>query len=137
MLIDLIDHRQKPVGSFALTPVNLVNANGMDGLQLAMGQTPPHEPFHRMINGLPTGLERSGRFPPRHPTRPNGPKTPSWPWSRVACLGSRECAQPPPRAPGIPLAGACGNSGSRLPTAAQIASAALLIGHSPDKVAGR
>src|SRR5208283_4091148 len=75
MFINLVDHRQKTVRPFALAPMNLVNADGVDRFKLAMGQAPLYEPFYRVVNGLPTGLERPGRFPPGHPSRPTSQET--------------------------------------------------------------
>jgi hypothetical protein len=44
MSVDLVNHRQETVGSFALTPVNLVNAQRMDLIELTMRQ--PHSTNH-------------------------------------------------------------------------------------------
>src|SRR5271157_3186449 len=52
MFINLVDHRQKTVCLFALAPMNLVDADGVDRLKLAMGQTPLDEPFYRVVNNL-------------------------------------------------------------------------------------
>src|SRR5512140_2314258 len=70
--VAFVDHRQEPGGPLAFAPVDLVNANGMNRLKLAMSQAPRHEPLDRMVNGFPTGLEGAGRFPPGHAARPTG-----------------------------------------------------------------
>ena len=44
-------------------------------LKLPVGQTPFYKPFHRMVNGFPTGLKGPSRFPPGQPTRPPGQET--------------------------------------------------------------
>jgi hypothetical protein len=74
MPINLVDHRQEPVGPLALAPVDLVNPDRMHSRQLSMGQAPFHKPLHRMPDRFPTGLESSGRVPPRQPPRPAGQK---------------------------------------------------------------
>src|SRR5690348_6570700 len=75
MLVDLINHGQKLVGPFALAPVDLVHAQGIDPRQLTMSQSPLHEPFHRTVNRLPTGLEGPGRFSPRQSPPPASQKS--------------------------------------------------------------
>ena len=137
MPINLIDHRQETVGPFALAPVDLVNADRSNPLQLPMSQPPLDEPFHRVVNRLPTGLERSGPSLATTAAAPSGPGIPSWPWSPAVCLGSRECARRPHRAPRIPLVAAGRRSGTQFPTAARRASSARAVGHSLGRALSR
>src|ERR1700691_2938804 len=64
MSINLVDHRQEVIGLLAFSPVNLVEPDRLDALQLPVLQTPPYKPFHRSIHRLPTRLEHLGRLPP-------------------------------------------------------------------------
>src|SRR3974390_2787398 len=75
MAINLIDDRQETVGSLALAPMDFVNANRSNSLQHAMGQSPLHEPFHRVINGSPTGWKGPSRLSPGKSPRPAGQKS--------------------------------------------------------------
>src|ERR1035437_9653247 len=68
--VDLIDDGQKVVCPQAVSPMNLVHPDGFDPAQFPVRQAPLHKPFHRPIHRFPTGLERSRRFPPAHPSRP-------------------------------------------------------------------
>ena len=72
--VDLVDHGQEVVGLHAVSPVNLVDGNGFDATELAMLQTPLHEPLHRAIDRFPTGLKSLRRLPPAQPSRPAGEK---------------------------------------------------------------
>src|SRR5450631_2885438 len=68
--VDLVDHSQEVVCLQTASPMNFVHADGFDTAQLAVRQTPLDKPPHRPIHRLPTGLERSRRFPPTQPSRP-------------------------------------------------------------------
>src|SRR5271167_374613 len=70
--VDLIDHGQKVVGPQPVAPMNLVHAQRFHSLQLAVGQAPLHEPFHRAIHRFPTGLEDLRRLSPTQSPRPAG-----------------------------------------------------------------
>src|SRR5690606_29839424 len=63
--IDLVNDGEEVGGALAFSPVDLVDANGVDVAQLAVLQAPFHEPFDGPINRLPTGVKDSGGFAPR------------------------------------------------------------------------
>src|SRR5438477_9397645 len=75
MPINLINHRQELVGLFALAPVDFINANRTNSLQHPMSQAPFHEPFHRVVHRLPTGLKGPSRLSPGKSPRPAGQKS--------------------------------------------------------------
>jgi hypothetical protein len=68
--VDLIDDGQEVVSSQPAPPMDLIDSDGFDPLQLAMRQAPLDKPFHRSIHRFPTGLEGPRRFPPTQPPRP-------------------------------------------------------------------
>jgi hypothetical protein len=72
MRIDLVDDRQEIVGPQAVAPVNLVDANGLDLPQFAVGQAPLHKPFDRAIHRFPTGLKYQRCLSPAQPAAPPG-----------------------------------------------------------------
>src|SRR5664280_1122367 len=72
--VDLIDHGQEVVRPQPVAPMNLVHAQRFHPQQLALGQAPLHEPFHRAIDRFPTSLEYLRRFSPTQPPRPAGQK---------------------------------------------------------------
>jgi hypothetical protein len=70
MAIDLVDDRQKLVRSLALAPVDLVHPDGLALVELSLFQPPTHKPFHRAVDGLPTGVKYLRRLPPRQSPPP-------------------------------------------------------------------
>ena len=64
---DLIDQRQELV---ALPDVDLVDADGAQGPELAMLEPPSHDIFHRLANLIPGRAEAQRRFLPRQLARP-------------------------------------------------------------------
>src|SRR5258708_13191517 len=68
--VDLVNDGQEVVGLRAVSPVNLVHADRCDAVELAMLQTPLHEPLHRTIDCFPTGLKGLTSFPPPQPPCP-------------------------------------------------------------------
>jgi len=68
--VDLVNDGQKVIGAQTVAPVNLIHSDGFDSTQLAVRQAPLDKPFHRAIDGFPTGLEHPRRFPPTQSPRP-------------------------------------------------------------------
>ena len=68
--INLVNDGQKVSRPHTLAPVDLVQPDGLNSLQFPVRQTPSHKPFHRTINGLPTGLKSLRRLSPRQPPCP-------------------------------------------------------------------
>src|SRR5258708_6379266 len=73
--VDLVNDGQEVVGLRSASPVNLVHPNRGDTVELAMLQPPLHEPLHRTIDRLPTGLKGLSRFPPAQPPCPASKKS--------------------------------------------------------------
>src|SRR5579872_347290 len=50
--------------------MDLIHADGLDSLELAMRQTPLHKPLHRAIHRFPACLKHLGGLAPTQPPRP-------------------------------------------------------------------
>ena len=72
--VDLVDDGQEVLRTQPLAPMDFVDADRLDALQVAVRQAPLHEPVDRPIDGFPTGLEGLGGFAPRQAARPAGQK---------------------------------------------------------------
>ena len=59
----------------AVSPMDLVHADGFDSAYIAVGKAPLHEPLHRPVHHFPTGLESPRRFQPTQPPRPTRQKS--------------------------------------------------------------
>jgi hypothetical protein len=70
MAVDLVDDREEVFRAQTFAPVDLVNADGFDPLDLTMRKAPLDKPIHRAIDGFPTGLEGPGGFAPRQAPSP-------------------------------------------------------------------
>jgi len=68
--VDLIDDGEEIVRPQPLAPVNLVDPDGMHGLQDAVSQTPLDKPIHRAVDRFPTDAKSPGRFAPRQALGP-------------------------------------------------------------------
>ena len=69
VLVDLVDNG---LVVMAPVPLNFIDADGLDVIEVAVLQSPGNSVFHSFVDMLPTNTESGGNLFPRHATRPKG-----------------------------------------------------------------